>query len=196
MFNECLEIRWLNCSFLHPFKREIKFSPFLNHFVWEVISSIRHSFSSTYEKPRSSSKILRCGSFFQLSSQCFIWWWNTAFHDHAWYVTSSICKRLIEAGTKRNDFVKVYLITQTTVGFKGLGGQSWFWPLSVENESPASPACEQSLHLRISWKVDARVARDCGGRSRVLARLASLAQIGELARRLENEALLKCNFTS
>ena len=36
---------------------------------------------------RSSSKILRCASYFQLSSRCFIWWWNTA--SHVWYITSS-----------------------------------------------------------------------------------------------------------
>ena len=41
-------------------------------------------------------------------------------------------------------------------------------------------ACQQALHLGISLKVDAREA--C---SRLLARLASLAHIGELARRLD-----------
>ena len=51
---------------------------FKNYFVWEEISNIRHSVSSPDETPRSSSKILRCASYFQLSSRCFIWWWNTA----------------------------------------------------------------------------------------------------------------------
>ena len=30
-------------------------------------------------------KILYCASYFQLSSQCFIWWWDTVFHT--WYIT-------------------------------------------------------------------------------------------------------------
>ena len=59
---------------------------FKNDFVWEEISNIRHSVSSPDETPRSLSKILRCASYFQLSSQCFIWWWNTA--SHVWYITS------------------------------------------------------------------------------------------------------------
>ena len=58
---------------------------FKNDFVWEEISNIRHSVSSPDETPRSSSKILRCTSYFQLSSRCFIWWWNTA--SHVWYIT-------------------------------------------------------------------------------------------------------------
>ena len=61
---------------------------FKNDFVWEEISNIRHSVSSPDETPRSSSKILRCASYFQLSSRCFIWWWNTA--SHVWYITSKI----------------------------------------------------------------------------------------------------------
>ena len=60
---------------------------FKNDFVWEEISNIRHSVSSPDETPRSSSKILRCASYFQLSSRCFIWWWNTA--SHVWYITSN-----------------------------------------------------------------------------------------------------------
>ena len=67
------------CSFLH-----LNFS-FKTHFVWEVLSSIRHSVSSPNETARSSSKTLRCASYFQLSSRCFIWWWNTV--SHAWYIT-------------------------------------------------------------------------------------------------------------
>ena len=58
---------------------------FKNDFVWEEISNIRHSVSSPDETPRSSSKILGCASYFQLSSRCFIWWWNTA--SHVWYIT-------------------------------------------------------------------------------------------------------------
>ena len=37
---------------------------FKNDFVWEEISNIRHSVSSPDETPRSSSKILRCASYF------------------------------------------------------------------------------------------------------------------------------------
>ena len=41
---------------------------FKNDFVWEETSNIPHSVSSPDETPRSSSKILRCASYFQLSS--------------------------------------------------------------------------------------------------------------------------------
>ena len=45
---------------------------FKNDFVWEEISNIRHSVSSPDEtSPRSSSKILRCASYFQLSQSVF-----------------------------------------------------------------------------------------------------------------------------
>ena len=46
--------------------------------------------------------------------------------------------------------------------------------------APKGVAYEQALHFEIPWKVYAREARE-NRRSRVLARLASLAQIGELA---------------
>ena len=78
MFNECLDIRWKTAHFCI-----LNFS-FKNDFIWEEISNIRHSVSSPHETPRSSSKILRCASYFQLSSRCFIWWWNTA--SHVWYI--------------------------------------------------------------------------------------------------------------
>ena len=82
MFNECLVIRWKTAHFCN-----LNFS-FKNHFVWEVISSDRHSVSSPDKTPGTSSKILRCALYFELSSRCFIWWWNTA--SHAWYITSKI----------------------------------------------------------------------------------------------------------
>ena len=66
---------------------------FKNDFVWEEISNIRHSVSSPDETPRSSSKILCCASYFQLSSRCFIWWWNTA--SHVWYITSNMFKDIV-----------------------------------------------------------------------------------------------------
>ena len=53
---------------------------FKNDFVWEEISNIRHSVSSPDETPRSSSKILRCASYFQLSSQWFIWSGEETLH--------------------------------------------------------------------------------------------------------------------
>ena len=72
MFNKCLEISLKIAHFC------ILNSSFLSHFVRGV--------SSPYKTPRSSSKLLCCRLYFQLSSHCFIWWWNTA--SHAWYLTS------------------------------------------------------------------------------------------------------------
>ena len=53
-----------------------------------LATNFRHSVSSPDETPRSSSKILRCASYFHLSSRCFIWWWNTA--SHVWYITYNV----------------------------------------------------------------------------------------------------------
>ena len=78
---------------------------FKNDFVWEEISNIRHSVSSPDETPRSSSKILRCASYFQLSSRCFIWWWNTA--SHVWYITWNTVECLILL-LKQNKFWRNY----------------------------------------------------------------------------------------
>ena len=50
---------WKSASLISPSKM----------IFWEVISSIRHSVPSPDETPRSSSKIVRCASYFQLSSQ-------------------------------------------------------------------------------------------------------------------------------
>ena len=50
MFNECLVIRWKTAHFCI-----LNFS-FKNHFVWEVISSDRHSVSSPDKTPGTSSK--------------------------------------------------------------------------------------------------------------------------------------------
>ena len=50
MFNECLVIRWKTAHFCN-----LNFS-FKNHFVWEVISSDRHSVSSPDKTPGTSSK--------------------------------------------------------------------------------------------------------------------------------------------
>ena len=83
MFNECLEIIWKTARFY------ILNSSFKIYFVWEVISSLRHSVSSLDETPRSWSKILSYASYFQLSSRCFIWWWSTA--SRPWYITSTLC---------------------------------------------------------------------------------------------------------
>ena len=49
---------------------------------------MRFSFSSPDETPRRELKIRRAAEYFQLSSRCFIWWWNTA--SQVWYITSSM----------------------------------------------------------------------------------------------------------
>ena len=41
---------------------------------------------------RISSKILRCASYFQLSSQCLETWWNTV--SRVWYITSKTAANL------------------------------------------------------------------------------------------------------
>ena len=56
-----------NSSFLHPSFLLLKSFCFR--------SNIKHS-------TRSSSKILGRPSYFQLFSQCFIWWWNPASNHH------------------------------------------------------------------------------------------------------------------
>ena len=43
---------------------------FMGRFNWEDISNTRDSVSSAIQTPRISSKILRCASYFQLSSRC------------------------------------------------------------------------------------------------------------------------------
>ena len=60
---------------------------------------------------------------------------------------------------------------------------------------PETLACEQAPHLGDIVKStrargEATVPRGVAARSRVLARLASLAQIGELARRLRKPQLI------
>ena len=45
-------------------------TPFSFCFDWEAISNTRDSVSSDIQTPRISSKILRCASYFQLSSRC------------------------------------------------------------------------------------------------------------------------------
>ena len=51
MFIECLEIRWKTAQFCI-----LNFSLY-NHFVWEVISSSRHSVSSPNETPQTARRI-------------------------------------------------------------------------------------------------------------------------------------------
>ena len=53
------------------------------NFDWEDISKSRDSVSSHFQTPRSSSKIFRCMSYFQHSSQCLEMWWDTV--THVWY---------------------------------------------------------------------------------------------------------------
>ena len=60
----CLDFWWKTPRFC------ILDFPLKSSLFWEVISNTRHSVSSQYQKPRSSSKILRCASYF--ISQCLI----------------------------------------------------------------------------------------------------------------------------
>ena len=142
MFNECLDIRWKTAQFCI-----LNFS-FKNDFVWEEISNIRHSVSSPDETPRSSSKILRCASYFQLSSRCFIWWWNTA--SHVWYITLNpkikiwiliCCPLFISCSSSGEKLIKyqansycviMSVILMTTLFYKALilPGENWCWSLS------------------------------------------------------------------
>ena len=78
--NECLEIWWKTAHFCL-----LNFS-FQNHFVWEVISSIRHCFIAWW----NSSKLVKNTPLrvvFSTLFSVFHWWWNTA--SHAWYITSN-----------------------------------------------------------------------------------------------------------
>ena len=70
-----------SCWFLHPWFLLLK-----SFRLRSNIKQLTHNVSSPDETPRSSSKIPRRASYFQLSSQCFIWWWNTACY--AWYIIS------------------------------------------------------------------------------------------------------------
>ena len=82
-----------NSSFLHPSFLLLKSFCFR--------SNIKHS-------TRSSSKILGCPSYFQLFSQCFIWWWNPASNHHFlnltgeyWGLTPHSCsKPLLSPGVR------------------------------------------------------------------------------------------------
>ena len=82
-----------NSSFLHPSFLLLKSFCFR--------SNIKHS-------TRSSSKILGCPSYFQLFSQCFIWWWNPASNHHFlnltgeyWGLTPHSCsKALLSPGVR------------------------------------------------------------------------------------------------
>ena len=79
-----------------------------------------------------------------------------------------------EGGDPRRPFALV-----SSIEFSSQPFSEW---RKIKNSSThqTKVACQKALHLGISLKVDAREA--C---SRLLARLASLAHIGELARRLD-----------
>ena len=134
MFNECLKIRWKTVHFciLNFF--------FLNHFVCEVISSIRHSVSSRDETLRSSSKMLRCASYFQLSSQCFIWWWNTA--SHVWYITCRLVFTLYKL--HRNQLVHVSFIRKNCFAQEFW---TWIWRLLFAVRNVTLNRCNISTFL-------------------------------------------------
>ena len=88
---------------------------------------MRRNVSSPDEKPRSSSKLLRCASYFQLSSQCFIWWWNTA--SHAWYITICLLVlRVIILKSAANS-----LVSLDPLRWKGIIFSNHFWGGIVRN---------------------------------------------------------------
>ena len=110
-----------NCSFCI-----LNFS-FKSDFVWEEIANVRPSVSSPDETPRSSSKILRCASYFQLSSRCFSWWWNTA--SHVWYITSNTRRSVSsDIQTRRSD------ITNTR---RGVSSDIQLLRSNISNNNPS-----------------------------------------------------------
>ena len=75
-------------------------------FDWEDISNTRDSVSSHFQTPQISSKILRCASYFQLSSQCLEIWWNTV--SRVWYITSKTSFRAKKRSHFQNDAVSLF----------------------------------------------------------------------------------------
>ena len=87
--------------FLHPWFLLLK--------SFCLIKNIKHSmqFHHQMKEPRSSSKIPRCPSYFQLSSRCFIWCWHTA--SNAWNNTLT---NLITSEWTHNSTVWLKLLLQ------------------------------------------------------------------------------------
>ena len=72
-----------NCSQSETF---IDFYDFISPFFdWEDISKPRDRVWSHFQTPRISLKILRCASYFQLSSRCLKMWSNPI--SRVWYIT-------------------------------------------------------------------------------------------------------------
>ena len=79
MFNECLEIRWkmlifaslISSSKIILFQKQYQAFDTMFHHEMEHLE-VRQKYTAARR-------------IYQLSPQCFIWWWNTAFH--AWYIT-------------------------------------------------------------------------------------------------------------
>ena len=126
MFNESLEIWWKTAHFC------IFISLSKITFVWAVISSIRHSVSSLDETPRSSSKILRCASYFQLYWKVFhvvMKRWNTA--SHALYMTQKSQHRLNYQRNSSSCLIISFMYQQNSHVFQRifikLGLRAVFW---------------------------------------------------------------------
>jgi len=67
----------------------LRFYFLLSYLVLDSIEKIYQIFKSVwthFQTPSSSSKILRCASYFQLSSRCLDMWLNTVFC--VWYIRS------------------------------------------------------------------------------------------------------------
>ena len=126
-------------------------------FVWKVISSMRRSVSSPDETPRSSSKLLRCASYFQLSSQCLIWWWNTA--SHAWYITICLLVlRVIILKSAANS-----LVSLDPLGWKGIIFSNHFWGgngrwIIIQLSSGFIGKQERSPTIKSYWKLNVKYA--------------------------------------
>ena len=121
---------------------------------------MRRNVSSPDETPRSSSKLLRCASYFQLSSQCFIWWWNTA--SHAWYIT--ICLLVLRVIILKS--VANSMVSLDPLGWKGIIFSNHFWGGIVRNgrwiiiqlSSGFIGKQERSPTIKSYWKLNVKYA--------------------------------------
>ena len=138
---------------------------FKNDFVWEEISNIRHSVSSPDETPRSSSKILRCASYFQLSSRCFIWWWNTA--SHVWYITLTILTEILIQnyekwrefhGVKKNN--GVFIIHSKILVIRSFQPETFRFSYTDDHSSSFPERCLLTLLLSTQNSIDQRRVLD------------------------------------
>ena len=120
---------WKSDEKLLSFASLISPSKIIN-FVWEVISSIRHSVSSPNETPQTARRI-----------SVFLLGWNTA--SHAWYITSRRSRpQLIFVFTfQKKIMVKTPSFTSVTRNSHPPNVYS-----VPEFSSPLSNACQSSVH--------------------------------------------------